>query len=833
MSRATALPESLLGKFALEHDERDSDQALAGLQHLWDTAATPVTLESLETLWHEQSPSGSLQLLHELIKYDQFRRIESGARADLNLYLEHFPELQADRRQLVSLAYSEFCALEDLGQKPETDAFCRKYHDLSDSLTAQFAIHQLLSIRSNELQNHECARHFPKVGQMVEHFQLERELGRGGTARVFLARDLNLGRRAVALKITGDQSTEPEILARLDHDHIVPVLSAQDTEEGLRLICMPFRGSITLERLFNRFFAQNAQKQRLSARDFRQFFDTSDNSPSENGLSAEGPEGGWKDFPAHGNLTIAIAWVGWKLASALAYAHTLKVYHRDIKPANILISRKSGPQLLDFNMARDPDALAQVEDRIRGGTLPYMAPEQLGAFLDPSLWAEICEQADIFSLGLVLQEWIRGRRVEIPLPASEPVKSQARALLRQRSQPWVSLRQENRQVSCALDAVMSKALAFEPFRRYETAQQFADDLKAVIDGKPLRWAWNPSRRERWLTATRPLRKYALAGLLLVGLFQWQRYSVGPQPLPVPGVSSTLVQLVGRKDYARAANIIAQAPASQAESAEMEIIRLIVWSVTNPSDEKAFLTIASLVRRDNLDDAMQNVRNAIGPDRQLDFLPLFRDLCRLNDLEQRKEKVAPLDWQNLERRFFETQGKWPEDMRFPYYLAALAAKRDDFQSAEIHIDRALDLFQKSLVSNNRKVRDDLRNKKISYQFQAATELQKANQPDDAYTKYQNCQNLISQYRQEMQQQVPAKPLEWLEIEISTIIGQGDCLTDKAKHTEAAVEYQKAQEMVDQNEAFLAEQGSLENLRIQLNNRFSTIPFRPNPPARGAK
>jgi len=487
-------------------------------------------------------------------------------------------------------------------------------------------------------------------------------------------------------------------------------------------------------------------------------------------------------------------------------------------------------------MARDPDALAQVEDRIRGGTLPYMAPEQLGAFLDPSLWAEICEPADIFSLGLVLQEWMRGRRVEIPLAVTEPVKEQAKALLRQRSQPWVSLRTENRDVSCALDAVLARALAFEPFRRYETAQQLADDLKSVIDGKPLRWAWNPSRRERWLTAAKPLRKYTMAAALVIGLFQFQKYVFQTELVQVPGVSSELVRLIGKQQYSKASSIIESLPSDQPPSTELEIMRLIVWSNTNPSDEKSFQSTISLVSRENLDEALLHVRNAIGPDRQLDFLPLFRDLCRLNNSEQRKEKVAPLDWQNLERRFFDIQNKWPEDLRYPYYLAILAAKRSDYQAAEIHVDRALDLFQKSRVAGNFKIRDDLRNKKISYQYQAATELQKANQPSDAFQKYMSCYTLINRFRREMQDQAPAATDTqklWLELEITSVIGLGDCLTDQNKHNEATTEYKKALQLVDQNEAFLAEQGLLENLRLQLNLRLSANPFRQNQAAPGEK
>ena len=76
------------------------------------------------------------------------------------------------------------------------------------------------------------------------------ELGRGAFARVFLAEEMNLGRRLVALKVSRAEGDEPRILARLQHAHIVPVHSVQDEPAtGLRLLCMPFFGGANLAQL--------------------------------------------------------------------------------------------------------------------------------------------------------------------------------------------------------------------------------------------------------------------------------------------------------------------------------------------------------------------------------------------------------------------------------------------------------------------------------------------------------------------------------------------------------------------------------------------------------
>ncbi|APW60727.1 protein kinase domain-containing protein [Paludisphaera borealis] len=87
----------------------------------------------------------------------------------------------------------------------------------------------------------------PRPGDEVGGFQLVIELGRGAFARVFLAEEVNLGRRLVALKISKAEGDEPQILARLQHAHIVPVHSVHDdSATGLRLLCMPFLGGANL-----------------------------------------------------------------------------------------------------------------------------------------------------------------------------------------------------------------------------------------------------------------------------------------------------------------------------------------------------------------------------------------------------------------------------------------------------------------------------------------------------------------------------------------------------------------------------------------------------------
>jgi serine/threonine protein kinase/tetratricopeptide (TPR) repeat protein len=87
----------------------------------------------------------------------------------------------------------------------------------------------------------------PHPGDELAGFRILLELGRGAFARVYLAEELNLGRRLVAIKVSRPEGDEPQILARLQHSHIVPVHSvADDPVTGLRVLCMPYFGGANL-----------------------------------------------------------------------------------------------------------------------------------------------------------------------------------------------------------------------------------------------------------------------------------------------------------------------------------------------------------------------------------------------------------------------------------------------------------------------------------------------------------------------------------------------------------------------------------------------------------
>ena len=206
---------------------------------------------------------------------------------------------------------------------------------------------------------------------LAGRFQIERELDGGGMSRVFLAVETALGRNVVLKVLPAELAAvisverfrrEILLLARLQHAHIVPVLSAGDAD-GLLYFSMPY-----------------VEGESLRVR-----------------LARQG------ELP----LTDAIRMLR-EIASALSYAHAQGVVHRDIKPANVLLSGDAA-MVTDFGVAKALRVSTDVVDEqttsggVAMGTAAYMAPEQASA--DPAL----DHRADLYAFGVLAYELLTGQ----------------------------------------------------------------------------------------------------------------------------------------------------------------------------------------------------------------------------------------------------------------------------------------------------------------------------------------------------------------------------------------------------------------------------------------
>src|SRR5262249_4616877 len=130
-------------------------------------------------------------------------------------------------------------------------------------------------------------------------------------------------------------------------------------------------------------------------------------------------------------MTDALLELACRLADGLAHAHDRGVCHRDLKPANILLADDGEPLLLDFNLSAEVCPGNSATAALIGGTLPYMAPEQMKAFRDGDAYPDF--RADIYSIGLILHELLTGR---IPTPVTKgPAQAAMERLIADRSTP--------------------------------------------------------------------------------------------------------------------------------------------------------------------------------------------------------------------------------------------------------------------------------------------------------------------------------------------------------------------------------------------------------------
>jgi serine/threonine protein kinase len=479
-------------------------RALTDLEDDW-SGGSPI--RTLEDHWAQCGPGASETILSALIKTDMAHRFDRGEPVEAADYLERFPELGHQGGRMVSLIYEEFCLREERGERPDPEEFAARYAPWHDSILSQLRCHSLLS----QVVAPTATPRFPEPGERFGGFRLGEVLGRGGAAQVYRALDDELGGREVTLKVSTDRGDEPSIQGRLDHAHIVPVLSVvRPPESNLRGLCMPYRPGLSLDRLIERVDPTRRPRRARALWDAVVPTSLADRRPTP-----ETP--GWQGFPIQGAYAEGVAWVVATLASALGHAHARGILHRDVKPANIILSVRDGPQLLDFNLAHDPHAAEQANAALRGGTLPYMAPEQLEAFLDQACWDRVGPAADLYALGLVFRELLTGLRPELHDPAL-PLPRAVRDLLDRRSEPPALLRLADPTVPHALDAIVARCLAPAPANRYQDAGALVDDLERFLARRPLATAVNPSRTEtlaNW--GRRNLRRFVLTGLFATAM----------------------------------------------------------------------------------------------------------------------------------------------------------------------------------------------------------------------------------------------------------------------------------------------------------------------------
>ena len=314
-------------------------------------------------------------------------------------------------------------------------------------------------------------------------FLIRREIGRGGMGAVYEAQQISLGRK-VALKVLQFGSVadseaidrfqrEAETVAYLHHTNIVPIYSV-GSEAGVNYYAMQFIEGSSLDR-----------------------------------VAAE----------TQGSLDPAtVANWGLQAADALAHAHQRDVIHRDVKPSNLILDDDGRIWLTDFGLAKRLDDVTLSMTGALLGTPRYMSPEQAEAAV-----RAVDHRTDIYSLGATLYELVTGQ----PVFAADTPHGVINQILNTDPLPP---RQHQPKLSRDFETVLLKCLSKEASQRYGTAQEMAEDLRAIVEDRPIR-AQRPhvvQRAQRWIKKNKrtvaPIAAAVVLTLLSVALIFGSKYA---------------------------------------------------------------------------------------------------------------------------------------------------------------------------------------------------------------------------------------------------------------------------------------------------------------------
>lgn len=477
--------------------------------------AGKTSLRELDSFLPPASSEDYFEVLVEMLRITLEHQWQSAGHHSIESFRSLFPSLFEEPTWLRLLAFEEYRLRVSDGQAVDKSEYAKRYQidvsswvDLSppSSTPSHIASWGADQDSWREFsQSHPQAnqllatRHqLPKVGEQFGPFELTALLGEGAFGRVFLAKQRGLADRLVAVKITPGRPTEAEKLAQLQHSNIVPVYSIHRRGK-LSALCMPYLGGTTLADVLASLKRQSPSPR--SAESLRSTLElrqaelstlVAGDSSTPDVVSTEpsrpAPPTSEKQFFASSLedfwLRMAI-----QLVAGLAQAHQRGIIHRDLKPANILIGDDGLPRLLDFNLATVASGhLAKL-----GGTLPYMAPEQLLQFRDQAD-KTVDARSDIYSLGVILFECLSGQH---PFPIRRgPLDSMLEAMLADRQQAPANLPKLNPRVSPALAAITAKCLATSPADRYQSAADLLEDLQRQSQSLPLKHAPDRSISER-------------------------------------------------------------------------------------------------------------------------------------------------------------------------------------------------------------------------------------------------------------------------------------------------------------------------------------------------
>ncbi len=381
----------------------------------------------------------------------------------------------------------EAMTLIEQGEAVDPHRLCASHPELIDPLRDALQLGDATLLRDANTVD-------PLAGELLSgRYRLQERLGMGAMGAVYRAHDLEL-KRDVAVKVMArafpDEiaeqrfAREAELLATLQHPHIVAVFDRGRSDAGLPFLVMEELAGVSLSALL----AEREARLNGTAGD-------DDTRWVAALLDTLPPESSWR--------RLAARWAA-ELADGLATAHARGVFHRDIKPSNIFIVADYRAVLLDFGIAARPDDGRLTASETVLGTPWYMPPEQAAGQWQPDA------SGDVWSLMATLYHLVAGRP-----PFFGDVHEVLHRLVTEDPVPASALTPRlPRDLAAIIDHGMERA----PGRRYPAMPALRDDLQAFLAHLPVRarpitrWgrAWRRVQR-------RPARAAAVAGLGLTAV----------------------------------------------------------------------------------------------------------------------------------------------------------------------------------------------------------------------------------------------------------------------------------------------------------------------------
>ncbi len=449
----------------------------------------------------------------------------------------------SEQHDLDQLA-EEFVSRRRQGERATIEEYAAKYPDLAEEIRELFpTVIELEQLKVHKVfsSGGAAASTGPVPLTQLGDFRIIREIGRGGMGVVYEAEQESLHRR-VALKVLGTQMgmssrqkarfrREAEAAARLHHTNIVPIYGVGE-DKGLQFYAMQFIEGVPLNRLIRAWrdaaggtraestsapplstpgslslvgsvreildaelIAEGLSSHAGEAPTITDAADDSSTYPSPllqvqlqdrsvaSGtprvmVSSPAPE---KVHSAESSLPLArehrafwneIVQIVIDVAWGLEHAHHLGILHRDVKPANLLLDLTGSIWVTDFGLAKmesQDHSITRSGEFI--GTLRYVAPEQLHGKADA--------RSDVYSLGLTLFELLTLQPAFADEPLAQIIQRQTRELPRKP-------RAINPLIPRDLETITLKACATDPAHRYQSAAEFAADLRRFAEDRPIR-----------------------------------------------------------------------------------------------------------------------------------------------------------------------------------------------------------------------------------------------------------------------------------------------------------------------------------------------------------